>query len=47
MWTTEIMELSFNKHMELSVSFNHILFTCTICTRSDVMAVIHSIHKGY
>ena len=41
------MELSFNKVMELSVTSKHMLFTCTIGLRPGVMALIHSIHRGY
>jgi len=46
-WTLKIVELSFNKTLELSVSFNHRLFTCTIAVRSDDLGLIHSINKGY
>ena len=41
------MELSFNKSVGLSVSLKHMLFTCTIASRSGLMSLIHSIHKGY
>ena len=41
------MELSINRMMELSLMFNHRLFTCTIVGGSGVTGLIHSIHKGY
>jgi len=47
MWTLKIVELSFNKALELSVSFNHRLFTCTIAVGSGDSRLIHSINRGY
>ena len=47
MWTLKTMKLSVNRLMELSVMFNHRLFTCTIVVGSGDMRLIHSIHKGY